>query len=48
MEKQAWTAEADTESQSKRHKRDHWDGSNKNTDHEEHKDGELGEDGEVQ
>ncbi|KAL0387085.1 UNVERIFIED_CONTAM: Pre-processing protein 40B [Sesamum radiatum] len=47
-EKQTWSAEADSETQSKRHKKDHWDASDKNTDHEENKDGELGEDGEVQ
>ncbi|KAL0454317.1 UNVERIFIED_CONTAM: Pre-processing protein 40A [Sesamum latifolium] len=47
-DKQTWSAEADSESQSKRHKKDHWDASDKNTDHEENKDGEFGEDGEVQ
>ncbi|XP_011092479.1 pre-mRNA-processing protein 40A isoform X1 [Sesamum indicum] len=47
-EKQTWSSEADSESQSKRHKKDHWDASDKNTDHEENKDGEFGEDGEVQ
>ncbi|KAH6813457.1 hypothetical protein C2S51_022475 [Perilla frutescens var. frutescens] len=48
VEKQGLNAEADTESQSKKQKRDHGDVSNKNNDNEEHKIEEFGEDGEVQ
>ncbi|KAK6120994.1 hypothetical protein DH2020_045264 [Rehmannia glutinosa] len=42
MEKQTWNGETESESQSKRHKRDHRDSSSRNT---EHKEGD--EDGEV-
>ncbi|GKV20029.1 hypothetical protein SLEP1_g30209 [Rubroshorea leprosula] len=46
--KHAYSPESDGESRHKKHKRDHRDGSRRNTGYEELEDGELGEDGETQ
>ena len=42
-----YTPESDGESQHKRHKRDHRDGSRRNGSNEELEDGELGDDVEI-
>ncbi|GLT41219.1 hypothetical protein SLA2020_153000 [Shorea laevis] len=46
--KHAYSPESDSESRHKKHKRDHRDGSRRNSGYEELEDGELGEDGETQ
>ncbi|XP_022772928.1 pre-mRNA-processing protein 40A isoform X2 [Durio zibethinus] len=46
--KHAHSPETDSENRHKKHKRDHRDGSRRNSGYEELEDGELGEDGEIQ
>lgn len=44
----AHSPDSDSESRHRKHKRDHRDGSRRNSGYEELEDGELGEDGEIQ